>query len=109
MRCLIFRAPKSSRARILNNIGYDYTKFKQLDSAAAYYGRAMELDPGYSFAYYNLSIVQLQKNDTTRFFETIETALTKGYTAGLIPTDSDLKAMLNHPRMMKLLEKYSEE
>jgi len=104
------QAPKSSRARVLNNIGYDHGKFKQYDSAAAYYERAMEWDPDYSIAYYNMSIVQLlQKNDTTRFFEGMETALAKGYIAGLIPTDPDLKAMMNHPRMMKLLEKYSEE
>ncbi len=106
---LDLQAPKSSRARILNNIGYDYTRVKQYDSAAAYYERAMEWDPGSNFAYYNVSILQLLKNDTTRFFETMETALARGYSAGLIPTDPDLKAMLNHPRMKKLLEKYSEE
>jgi hypothetical protein len=80
------------------------------DSAIFYLNKAIEIDPDFSNAYYNQSLHYLRhKHDTTRFFELLETSLSKGFSAAFIYRDDEMRGMLSDQRMVALIRRFQDE
>jgi hypothetical protein len=81
--------PTTTVARMHNNLGAAYLRKTQLDDAGAEFRRAIEIDPTYAEAYYNLALILI----ATGHIDDAMTALQKG-----------LAANPGHPALLHQLE-----
>jgi Tfp pilus assembly protein PilF len=103
------RDRKETKTRISNiysSMANCYLKLQQLDVAMQHVIRATQVEPNASRAYYNLAVIYLLKNDVEHFFETLETALEKGFQPDNVIKDPYCAPLKDDRRLAMLLEKH---
>jgi tetratricopeptide (TPR) repeat protein len=96
-------------SNIYSSMGNCYAKLGQIEVARNYMQKAIQADPNSSRGYYNLAMLHLSSKDENQFFELLEDALGRGFQKQNIVKDPRCANMMQHPRMVRLMDKYSGE
>jgi tetratricopeptide (TPR) repeat protein len=99
---------KFRRSNVLTAVGVSLSKMGQSDAAIKHYEQAIEVDENAHLSYYNLAKEHLLKNNTKKFYETLETSFTKGLTPTHVRQDKDLQSLQEEPLLKRLMEKFTE-
>ncbi len=76
-------------------LGLEYMNLQQFEQAAAAFGRAIEVDPKYSAAYYHKARAEMNAGDSQRARTTLEAGLGQARAQGDWHTVNEMQELLD--------------